>query len=145
MVAIAGVEKPQVLVDVVQRPANEQVFPGLYALSLPERPFWGPKRVLVNTQWGNRSEIVAVDISTGDVEPLSDQERWPNSSWTLLNTMPMTGAGINLHLSNVYWLPLLPSKLQGCAAAELSLPVRIHCGSDWSPKQCQSPFSRGAF
>jgi acylaminoacyl-peptidase len=71
---------------VVERPDSEDEFPGLYATSLPENLFLGSDLALVTTQWGNRSEIAAINLKTGKVEALSDQQTWPNSSWTLLES-----------------------------------------------------------
>ena len=46
---------PRAVLNVVSQPAEPNAFPGLYATTLPERPFLGDgSAVLVNTQWGNR-------------------------------------------------------------------------------------------
>ncbi|EIE20682.1 alpha/beta-hydrolase [Coccomyxa subellipsoidea C-169] len=75
---------PKLLTGVVQSPGSDTAaFPGIYATSLPEQPFLDGRFALVNTQWGNRSEIAAVDLSSGDVTALSQQECWPGS-WALL-------------------------------------------------------------
>ena len=46
---------PRTVLGVVPRPEAPDAFPGLYATSLPERPFVrGGSAVLLNTQWANR-------------------------------------------------------------------------------------------
>ena len=78
--------EPQTVLGVVRQPASPEAFPGLYATSLPERPFvGGGAAVLLNSSWGNRGVIVRVDLGSGGVTLLSDAEDAPGS-WALLDT-----------------------------------------------------------
>ncbi|KAK9901675.1 hypothetical protein WJX75_007946 [Coccomyxa subellipsoidea] len=75
---------PKLLTGVVQSPgSSSDAFPGIYATLLPEQPFLSGRFALVNTQWGNRGEIAAVDLASGKVTALSKQDEWPGS-WSLL-------------------------------------------------------------
>ena len=74
------------MLGVVSQPASPEAFPGLYATSLPERPFVdGGGAVLLNSQWGNRGVIIRVDLGSGGVLHLSDVED-ALGTWTLLDT-----------------------------------------------------------
>ena len=60
--------EPQIVLGVVRQPASPEAFPGLYATSLPERPFVGAAAaVLVNSQLGEPGVIVRVDLGSGGV------------------------------------------------------------------------------
>ncbi|GIL58038.1 hypothetical protein Vafri_13236 [Volvox africanus] len=58
---------PQLLVDVVERPAGPSAFPGLYTAAIPDDGFVGPSTLLVNTQWGAVNAVMAVDTSAAAV------------------------------------------------------------------------------
>ena len=74
------------MLGVVRQPASPEAFPGLYATSLPERPFVdGGAAVLLNSSWGNRGVIIRVELGSGGVLLFSDAEEAPGS-WTMLDT-----------------------------------------------------------
>ena len=84
LAASGGAPTAEQLIGVVQSPAsNSAGFPGIYATSLPQQPFLGKRYILVNTQWANRGEIAAVNLQSGEVSALGNQEQRPGS-WTLL-------------------------------------------------------------
>lgn len=109
----------------VQSPAGNSAgaFPGIYATFLPDQPFLGGRYVLINTQWANRGEIVAVDLKTKEVAALSRQDRWPGT-WTLL--------GCNDGGSSSQFLRLLPGLFcqgsrpsQGASAGRDCMPESL--------------------
>ncbi|EFJ40104.1 hypothetical protein VOLCADRAFT_100173 [Volvox carteri f. nagariensis] len=53
---------PELVVDVVERPAGHSAFPGLYTAAIPDDGFLGSETLLVNTQWGAVNAIVAMNI-----------------------------------------------------------------------------------
>ncbi|KAG2430962.1 hypothetical protein HXX76_009928 [Chlamydomonas incerta] len=51
----------RLLVDVIQRPESTLSFPGLYTANIPDDGFIGPHTLLLTTQWGAVTSIVALD------------------------------------------------------------------------------------
>jgi acylaminoacyl-peptidase len=82
---------PDVLVDTVQVPAEQDDFPGLYLWQLPSSPFLfhgsnGQPRLLLSSVWGSRRVPLLVDLSSGVVEKLEPLEDKGEKSWTVLST-----------------------------------------------------------
>jgi hypothetical protein len=69
-------------VPVVRRPASRGGFPGLYAGGFPESPFLSDRTVLVNSQWYSQTVGLAVDLVTGDVQPVTPLG-WESGSWAV--------------------------------------------------------------
>ncbi|GBF91528.1 hypothetical protein Rsub_04268 [Raphidocelis subcapitata] len=78
----SGAPPPRTVVPVVRRPASRGGFPGLYAGGFPESPFLSDRTVLVNSQWYSQTVGLAVDLVTGEVEPVTPVG-WENGSWAV--------------------------------------------------------------
>jgi len=69
---------PRVLVDVVDRPAREGAFPGVYTDTLPAS-CWATvgdaSFVVFDTVWGSVQTICAVDVHTGSLHHLTPTGR----------------------------------------------------------------------
>jgi len=83
--ASAGGVAPEVVVEVVQRPTAPGAFPGLYATSTLEEPYAPDGRtLLLSSQWYSQGAILAVDVVSGRVTPLTPVGGPAPSSYTLL-------------------------------------------------------------
>uniref|UniRef100_A0A915JJ33 acylaminoacyl-peptidase n=1 Tax=Romanomermis culicivorax TaxID=13658 RepID=A0A915JJ33_ROMCU len=75
-----------VIVDVVKNYVTDpKTFPGIYEGSLPER-CWAldNNRVLIETIWRSKTEIVVINVQTGDLAAITNKgERY--GSWRLLD------------------------------------------------------------
>lgn len=82
MQCYAGLAQPETIVDVVERPATGDAFPGLYLNALSEQPFISASTLLLTTQWRSSTEVVAVDLDSRSVQHLRPQGS--RGSWSLL-------------------------------------------------------------
>lgn len=86
-VATPTASKPRTIVGVVRRPgdgvvASNASFPGLYAYNFVDSPWVNGSTVLLTSQWRSCSTVLAIDVKTGAVWPLTDTDAC-NGSWTL--------------------------------------------------------------
>ena len=81
VLAGAPAPPPRTVVDVVWSPADADAFPGLYCSVLPDDPWVGEGTLLLTSQWGSATAIVAVDVASGAITRASP----PNgASWSLV-------------------------------------------------------------
>ena len=102
----AAGEGPREIVAVVDAPTSRSAFPGLYAASLPDRPWLDNRSLAVTTQWGPTSEVALVDADAGRVARAGDRGAFPGA-WTFLGA----GAG---WLAAVVSSPCAPPEVVVC-------------------------------
>lgn len=60
-------KSPRVVVPVVARPRSPDHFPGIYAASLPDRPYVTESVLALTSQWRSSTEVLLVDLGSGEV------------------------------------------------------------------------------
>eukprot|EP00197_Chlamydomonas_leiostraca_P007936 CAMPEP_0202863236 /NCGR_PEP_ID=MMETSP1391-20130828/3945_1 /ASSEMBLY_ACC=CAM_ASM_000867 /TAXON_ID=1034604 /ORGANISM="Chlamydomonas leiostraca, Strain SAG 11-49" /LENGTH=784 /DNA_ID=CAMNT_0049542847 /DNA_START=190 /DNA_END=2544 /DNA_ORIENTATION=- len=69
--AAAGGVAPRVAVDIPAGHPTPGSFPGLYTTSIPDDGFLSDTVLLLNAQWRSTTSVLAVDVATGSVSPVT--------------------------------------------------------------------------